>query len=476
MSAATGSQQRTPQAALAELGAHRGPLLVDLDETLYLRNSTEDFLDSARPGLLALLLLKCLDALKPWRWTGGAPTRDVWRVGLVMALLPWTLWRWRRRAPQLAAAHGNATLLEALRVRALPVTIATVGFRPVVEPLIAAFALPDARVVAVPVAFGDRRRGKLPCVSAALGAATVAEAMVLTDSIEDQPLLDACAHPLHVHWPGARYVAALGGVYMPTEYLARVKRPGERYFLRGVLQDDFAYWVLASIALAAHPLYHCAGLLLLLFSFWAVYERGYVDNDLVARNYEQDPKLTVAFFDSPVATPALQPWIWAAALGAAGILVLRYPEPAQLADGLRWAALLVGTYAWFCLYNRMDKGSRVWMFSVLQLARTAAFVVLVPVPLVGVVALAAHVIARWVPYYVYRYGGRNWPDLQPPLIRLTFFLLLTLLLALAADGAALFTNYTALALLLWTAFRARHDLILLVRSARRIDIQHRDEP
>src|SRR5258706_16026743 len=107
MPAATGSQQRTPQAALAELAAHRGTLLVGLDETLNLRNSAEDFLDGARPGLLALLLLKCLNALKPWHWTGGAPTRDVWRVGLVMTLMPWTLWRWRRRAAQLAAAHGN---------------------------------------------------------------------------------------------------------------------------------------------------------------------------------------------------------------------------------------------------------------------------------------------------------------------------------------------------------------------------------
>ncbi len=476
MAPVTGSRERTPETALAELGAYRGTLLVDLDETLYLRNSTEDFLDTARPGLLALLLLKCVDVLKPWHLTGGAPTRDVWRVGLVMALLPWTLWRWRRRAPQLAAAHGNAALLAALRARALPVTIATVGFRPLVEPLVAAFALPGADVIATGVSFTDRRQGKLLRVTAALGADAVAGAMVLTDSPEDQPLLDPCAHPLYVLGPEARYVAALSGVYLPTEYLGRVKRPGERNFLRGVLQDDFAYWVLASIALAVHPLYHGAGLLLLLFSFWAIYERGYVDNDLVARDYEQDPKLTSAFFNSPVATPALQPWLWAAALGAAGIFVLRYPDLPVQADGLRWAALLLGTYGWFCLYNRMDKGTRVWMFSVLQLARTAAFAVLVPVPLIGVAALAAHVVARWVPYYVYRHGGKNWPDLQPPLIRLMFFVLITLLLSLAAGSASLFENYTALALLLWTAFRARHDLVLAARSARRIDHKRRDGP
>jgi len=55
-----------PNEALAAVRAHQGPLLVDVDETLYLRNSTEDFIDCAWPGLLALLLLRVLDVLKPW--------------------------------------------------------------------------------------------------------------------------------------------------------------------------------------------------------------------------------------------------------------------------------------------------------------------------------------------------------------------------------------------------------------------------
>ncbi len=71
--------------ALAELRRFRGPVLVDLDETLFLRNSTEDFIDTARPGILALLLMRLLDVLRPWRWSGGERTRDVWRVRLHFA-------------------------------------------------------------------------------------------------------------------------------------------------------------------------------------------------------------------------------------------------------------------------------------------------------------------------------------------------------------------------------------------------------
>ncbi len=36
---------------------------------------------------------------------------------------------------------------------------------------------------------------------------------------------------------------------------------------------------------------HVVGLLFLLLSFWAVYERGYVDNDEIAARYEREPTL-----------------------------------------------------------------------------------------------------------------------------------------------------------------------------------------
>src|SRR5262249_45162415 len=160
--------------------------------------------------------------------------------------------------------------------------------------------------------------GKLRMLMDALGPDFIRSAAVITDSSDDLDLLSSCAQPLRVVWPSARYRTALSNIYIPTEYVGRVKRPGQRYLIRGVLQDDFAYWLLTSLPLAAHPLYHGVGLLLLLVSFWAVYERGYVDNDLVARQYEAEPKLSSAFFSNPIATPVWLPWLWAAAFGAAG--------------------------------------------------------------------------------------------------------------------------------------------------------------
>ena len=459
----------SPEAAIDAIRGHRGPILLDLDETLYLRNSTEDFIDSARPRLPALLLMRLLDLVKPWRTTGGEVTRDVWRVRLISMCFPWTGSLWRKRVTMLATDFTNLRLMAVLGTPGASPIIATAGFEPIVAPLVAALGLPQARIVAARLwTFSDRREGKLQRTLGELGDATVRSALVLTDSAEDITLLDACARPLRAVWPEARHRHALSGVYLPGQYLTHVKRPGARYIVRGILQEDFAFWVLSSIALAALPLAHFFGLLFLLVSFWSVYERGYVDNDLIAARFEEKPKLSAAFRDAPVATPRWQPWAWALASGAAGVTLLRWPGPLLLADLAVWAAVLLATHVWFTLYNRFDKGTRVWLFMGLQFARSAAFVALVPILPIGAAALGAHVLAKWVPYHVYRLGGKEWPEAPFHLIRLLFFVVLALLLGIAAGSASLL-NGTALALLGWNLFRARQELAVAWRSATRLD-------
>src|SRR6185437_14309581 len=152
----------SPDGALSAIRTHAGPLLVDLDETLYLRNSTEDFIDCALPGLLALLLLRVLDVLKPWRLTGGINTRDTWRVCAISTFFPWTAWRWRAKVPSFAECYLNQKLKAALDARAQPPPIiVTTGFRSIVSPLLAAMGFADARLIAARMySFADRRNGK----------------------------------------------------------------------------------------------------------------------------------------------------------------------------------------------------------------------------------------------------------------------------------------------------------------------------
>jgi hypothetical protein len=474
------TSEATPEEAIRALRRYRGSVLIDLDETLYLRNSTEDFVDSARPALLALILMRLLDAIRPWRWTGGDATRDVWRVRCILLFFPWTKARWPRHAARLAQASANTALIDALNERARgadnePPVIATIGFEFIVAPLIAALGLPPrTRLIAARHSvFTDRAAGKLTLLSAVLGQGRVLRSLVLTDSAQDEPLLERCALPLHTVWPQARFQPAFSQVYLPGQYLSRVKRPGERYISRGILQDDFAVWVLASLSFTlAQPLLHFTGLLCLLFSFWTIYECGYVDNDRVADHFEREPKLTREYREAPVATPRWAPWGWALASGAVGAVLLRGADLLGVYAFIGWAAVLLATYSVFLIYNRLEKSTRIWWYPFLQLLRTAAIVVLVPVSAIGTAAMAAHTLAKWQPYYmyrVYRVPGGAWPKISHFLPRLLFFVIIAIALSFAM-GVSVIWNWSAAALLAWNVYRARRELFPSLFERRRAPV------
>ena len=242
-----------------------------------------------------------LEALKPWRLTGD-DTRDNWRVCAIQTFFPWTRAAWRARVPFFAERYVNRELKAALKGRAEPAVILTNGFQSIVAPLLAAMGFADAPLVAARTySFSDRRNGKLRMASHNLGSERLSSCLFVTDSISDLEVLQNCALPLRTLWPQACFRRALSGVYLPGEYISRIKRPGERYILRGIIQEDFVLWLLSSIGLAINPFSHLVGLLLLLVSFWSIYERGYVDNDLVASRCEPDPKLSATFGSVQVA-------------------------------------------------------------------------------------------------------------------------------------------------------------------------------
>jgi hypothetical protein len=135
--------------------------------------------------------------------------------------------------------------------------------------------------------------------------------------------------------------------------------------------------------------------------------------------------------------------------------------------------VLISTYACFVFYNRLDKMTRVWLYPLLQFARSAAFSVVVPIEPAGVAALGAHVLSRWVPYQVYRLSAR-WPSARPELVRLISFVLL-LLLIVCSFGLSILLTWSALALLLWNVFRARLDIYAVFNSARRLDLSPRND-
>ncbi|MEZ5818072.1 MAG: HAD family hydrolase [Hyphomicrobiaceae bacterium] len=453
------------EGAVEAVLSHDGPVIVDFDETLYLRNSTEDFIDAAAPGLLGRLVCAVVGVARPWALLGGQKTRDVWRVRIA-SLFPGAMRRWQRRAAELADTEVNREVAAVLQQRPDAI-VATLGFDRVVRPLLENMGFGSQRLIACRMgSLRDRQAGKLALVRAALGQEAVSRSAVLTDSMDDADLLDASARPALVKWSEARFVPAHSGVYLPLEYTHRVKRPGLNFVQRSILGDDYMLWLVASIVIAAAPFPHVVGMLLLSLSFWTIYELGYVDNDRVGERFEAAPTLTAEYHDVPVATSVVQAWIWAVLLGVAGVAVVEQSFAPSFSSLLAWKAVLIATFGVYLLYNRVDKSTRIWLYALLQLARAAAFLVVVPVTAFGAMAIAAHALSRWFVYFIYRTIKRGWPmEISANIIRLVVFGLAAAPLAatVETDKAGLLT---AGLIVVWFAFRSGPRLADIIFNAK----------
>jgi hypothetical protein len=83
---------------------------------------------------------------------------------------------------------------------------------------------------------------------------------------------------------------------------------------------------------------------------------------------------------------------------------------------------------------------------------------------IGAAAVVAQIQMRWLPYYVYRVYGLNWPgETSLSTFRIVSFLTLTVLLGIASGWHAVL-NWTALGLFAWTIVLARHELKSVISS------------
>jgi hypothetical protein len=458
---------------LAIVAKYEKTVIIDFDETLYLRNSTADFIDCAVPGILALIVLKVLDLLAPWRWTGGLKARDVWRVRIVLALFPWTLRRWKRRCREQNNALTNLPLLRVLRQRGRPFIIATSGFSIVVDPLVSEMGCADVPVIACRLnQSSDRTAGKLALIENRIGSA-LAEAMVVTDSTDDIDILRRCARPCLTQWKNARYQRSFRRAYLPGIYTLTVKRPDGTGL--GGIAATFSFWLLASMTAPEVEISSIVAIFFLFLSLWSVYEVGYMDNDICALKFETDPVFTREAIDFPYPSVQRSAWAFAIILGGAGCWFAQsHSWPTTFA---KWLMILIFTRGVFHYYNRIDKKTRVWLYPILQIAREASFILVVPVGVVGVIICMAQIIGKWLQYYIYRYirafNLARWPEIELHTVRLCLFMALVGSLLVVEQRASVWAWSTA-AILGWCGFLARKEIAAIIRGAHRIDAEAGD--
>lgn len=426
-----------PEDAVAErLAVHLGPVLVDLDETLYLRNSTEEFIGLAVPNILAAYLLRVLDLVAPWKLLGGHKCRDNWRVLFVLILFPWTYLRWKKHCKEHVPQFINQTLRDSLHAHSKHIVIASNGYQLLIRPMISAFNLPGATLVCCHLLrLKHRRDGKLKLLDTAHYREFIAKALVVTDSYSDADLLRVCKTPCLTVWRDALFKHAFDGlVYLPTDYLSRVKRPRQGA-LRSLVIYDLLPWILVGFSVSPH-FSELVGLIVLFLSMWSIYEIGYFDNDQCGIKYEHDPKLTPEAQQFNGRYFKTKAWLTALILGAIAIGLIDAASFIKLYA--LWVGALFSLNCVYWIYNRIDKTTRTWLYPALQIFRFGALFAVVPVAAVAYAAVFSQVFCRWVNYIIYRQqrsatGVTKWPKTADQSIRLVTFIMLLLPLVVTGD-------------------------------------------
>ncbi len=214
-----------PDVAIAAIAnaTKNTPIILDFDETLLLRNSTAEYINSLRPRLVGFGLIMLLKILRPWVWLPrpfrGNKTRDWFLVAIPTILLPWTLLFWQQKAKKLAQDHSNRELISGVEGNTeAEIIVASLGFNFVINPILEHISMRCDRLVACRFWQGasDRNKGKLIMIQEVLSESEIKSAILVTDSEDDLPLLQVVAQPYFVLWSLAKYVEPFKDFWLRT--------------------------------------------------------------------------------------------------------------------------------------------------------------------------------------------------------------------------------------------------------------------
>ncbi|ELS04637.1 hypothetical protein Xen7305DRAFT_00043730 [Xenococcus sp. PCC 7305] len=460
-------------------------IIVDFDETLFLLNSSAEYLNSLQPRFIAAIILKVLSFTKPWRFliksSKDSEVRDWFLIIFLTLLLPWNIFLWQNTAKKFARNYSNYELITELsKNNKTNLIIATLGFQFVVEPILKSMAIEYNQLISCRFWQGasDRKKGKLAMVQESMKDEQISEGMLITDSLDDESLLKEVAYPFLITWSKAQYNSPMADIYFPLYYLEKIKRPGENYLLKAILLDDFPILFLAFSWLSPQPVLHGISIIFLAISFWCIYEYGYYENDLVAEKYENDPQISQNYLDYKHSANWWIPWIWSIAFGGIGIVFLEASRQATsifdwgwlqnsnlglddgISLGIYWIGFLLVSRLCFWVYNYVNKKTRIWLYLLLQITRYCGFLVVTASNIVGMSALLCQIFVRSISYIIYRYAGgtkKSWPDLPEQFLKLLLFVPMIVGLSIVtADWSILFGGQT-LAFLLWFLLRSRNQ-------------------
>jgi haloacid dehalogenase-like hydrolase len=454
------------------------PIIVDFDHTLFLSNTTEEYLNLIKPRWLIALILAVLDFLKPWQFFRSEERdfiyRDHFRVLIATLFFPWIVLIWKRRAASLAAEFKNERLIDIIRSNGNKrIILASNGYSFIIKPLLKHYPISFTAVLGAKFLNGylNRKQGKLSIIQNEVGVNTLNKSIFITDSLDDKPVLIEAGYPALIRWPGEKKFKAQRDVYVPFYYTEKVKYPGYRPVLKNFLLDDIPAILVSITFVYGVSISSITATLLLYTAFICVYELGYRENDFVASLNEKNPTRSKKLEEYRFYPMGKEAWIWSVILSVIGISILSfdkfkdfgqaisvpniYPEIKTL---LVWLGFLVLVRTAFWFHNSLQVNLRLFSFAVLQILRLFGLVLVMTTNIVGASFLGAIILGRWMRYSIYRYNGDKvyFPD---KFVRLIIFLFIIVVIALTNKDISIFSYTQVWLVVFWCILRGGHQVL-----------------
>lgn len=454
--------------------------VLDFDYTLLLSNSTEEFINCARPASFIAIVLKALGFAKPWRLLGAEGQhsyRDVIRVALTLMLAPWTLWLFARKAPQIFNERVNSRLEKILAdVPVEDIVIVSFGFDFIVKRLLQGSRYQQCRLVAP--SFSEmpryRRQGKTALLHDRGIVLQKDETVVVTDNAQhDADLLAQVAHPCHIVWPEEITEGAFEKAYIPFYYTAVIKRdPG--FFIKQVLLEEMAVFLMAFVVAAqTFNLSMLFTLTCFFLAYMVAYEIGYAENDQVGLKKEAAPKLSDNFYKHQNYQTEPYAWYWALALTLVGVLLMDQTATQSAGELLGmgasstlqigavmtaiWMLIIAAGRGLFWLFNTLPVQWRVYAYLPLHVSKYLGPLLFTLIHPVAYALLAAQLVRTWALYAVRRAGG-DIEFLCSQLVRLVFLVLFLLMMGTVQSTSNLWLAWETWAILGWCTLRALPEM------------------
>ena len=213
-------------ACVGEISCDSDVLIVDFDHTLFLSNSTEEYLDTAFPAPASAFVLALIDWLKPWSLFPGEKKRFVYRdairVFLISLLFPWTYFIYLLKARKLVKKYLNPAVVGIVDSKKWSKTvIASNGFRFILRPLIRQIAYQFDVVIdshIFPSKEGVRNLGKKSFIQKSLTDQELSRATFISDNKDDESVAGLVGDLKLIRWPNEKRIKA-GATCLYSFYL-----------------------------------------------------------------------------------------------------------------------------------------------------------------------------------------------------------------------------------------------------------------